>query len=61
MSQLDTTITKNDDHGEPIREEYGDSVRERIRALHAELPPMPGEPAILKLSTDVLPNKTYYE
>jgi len=45
---------------EPIREEYNDSVRERIRDRRGELSPMPGEPAIIALNPSVLPEGRCY-
>ena len=44
----------------PIEEEYGDSIRERVRDQHGELRPMPGEPAIIALPAAVLPDGRTY-
>lgn len=43
-------------HAVEIQEQYGDTIRERIRDQRGELSPMPGEPSIIAVPADELPN-----
>lgn len=54
MRMIDVQKNKNV-QAKPIREQYRDTVRQRIMDQHGELGPAPGEPSIIALSVDVLP------